>query len=271
MKATILLARLTFTEFFRQRWVLGFSFLFAALVLLLSLSGGGVMGGIAGFDKVAATLLNILLFFIPLFGFVLGAQMISTDRDSDALDYLLSHPIKKTNYFLGKLYGSSLVIFVSLSIGFGLSGIGMAFNGLTGVGNYLTLWFLSLLFAFLCVSIGLLISVVSVNRTKALGLAILIWLVFTIFSDLGIMGASLLLKLGTETTVGLVLLNPMETFKVIVVKVIGRNLEVLGSGGLFFDVYFGDWMAPLLLIWLLFVLIATVLCGLWIFLNQEEV
>ena len=271
MNSVQLVAKLTFTEFSRQRWVLVSSILFALLVLLLSLSGGGTMGGVTGFDRLTAALLNILLLFIPLFGFSVGAQMIAADRENRTLEYLLSHPIKKSSYFFGKLYGATLVLFISLSLGFALAGIGMSFQGFSGIGNYLLLWIFSLFFAFLCVLIGLILSVFSANRTKALGLAILFWLMFTIFSDLGIMGTSFLLKLGTEATVGMVLLNPMETYKVLVIKVIAENLEVLGTGGVFFDRLLGEWMIPLLLGWLFLIVIVMIAAGLWLFLNQEEV
>ena len=228
------------------------------------------MDGITGFDRLTALLLNILLLYIPLLGFTVGAQIVAADRENGTLDYLLSHPISRSSYFLGKLYGANLVIYVSLSLSFGLAGMVMAFYGLAGFESYFILYFFSLLFSFLCISIGLLISVLSSNRTKALGFAVLSWLTFTIFSDLGIMGASLLLKLNTKTIVGLTLLNPIETYKVLLIKLIAKNLEVLGTGGIFFDRVLGNWMVPFLIGWL--GLITTLITGvaLFLFLRQEE-
>lgn len=270
MKPSFLILKLTFMEIFRQKWVIASSLLFAGLVLLLSVSGSGSMSGVTGFDRLTALLLNILLLYIPLLGLTIGAQIIAGDRESGALYYLLSHPVSRLDYFLGKLYGANLVIYVSLSLSFGLAGLSIAFYGSSGVGNYIILCFFSFLFSFLCVSIGLLISVLSRNRTKALGFAVMFWLVFTIFSDLGIMGASLLLKLSSKTIVGLTLLNPIETFKVLLIKLSAKNLEVLGTSGMFFDSVFGKWMVPILLSWLIFIIILTISSALLIFLRQEE-
>lgn len=270
MKPSILIMKLTFMELFRQKWVIGSSVLFGALVLLLSISGGGSMVGVTGFDRLTALLLNILLLYIPLLGFTVGAQIVSGDRESGTLDYLLSHPISRLDYFLGKLYGANLVVYASLSLSFGLAGLGMAFRGSSGLGSYLVLCLFSFLFSFLCVGIGLLISVLSSNRTKSLGFAVLSWLGFTIFSDLGIMGASLLLKFSSKATVGITLLNPLETFKVLLIRLIADNLEVLGTSGMFFDNLFGVWMVPFLIIWLIFVTTLIVSLTVFVFLRQEE-
>lgn len=257
-------------EIFRQKWVIVSSLLFAGLVLLLSISGSGSMSGVTGFDRLTALLLNILLLYIPLLGFTVGAQIVAGDRESGALDYLLSHPVRRLDYFLGKLYGANLVIYASLSLSFGLAGLGIAFHGSSGLENYFILCLFSFLFSFLCVGIGLLISVFSSNRTKALGFAVLFWLAFTIFSDFGIMGASLLLNFSTKVTVGLTLLNPIETYKVLLIKLIAKNLEVLGTSGIFFDSIFGKWMVPILMGWLIFIIVLIIGSSLLIFLRQEE-
>ncbi len=262
--------KLTFMELFRQKWVLGASLLFGGLMLLLSISGGGAMSGVTSFERLTALLLNILLLYIPLLAFTVGAQIVSGDRENGTLAYLLSHPISRLNYFLGKLYGINLAICASLALSFGLAGLGMAFRGSSGLGSYLLLCLFSFLFSFLCVGIGLLISVLSSSRTKALGFAVISWLVFTIFSDLGIMGASLLLNISTKLTVGLAFLNPIETYKIILIKLTAENLEVLGTSGMFFDRVFGVWMIPLLIIWLVVITILTVVTSLFLFLRQEE-
>lgn len=270
MNAALLIAQLTFTEFRRNRWVWSISAIFTILVLGLSMASKDSIGGLGSFDRLSAMVLNIVLLFIPLIGFLLGAQLIARYREMGALVYLLSHPVRKSDIFLGMIIGAYAVIIVSLSIGFGAAGILIAFQGFQGIASYLALWLFSLLFAFLCVSIGLFISVISSNYLKSMALAAFSWLIFTIFSDLGLLGTSYVLNLETEKIIAIVLLNPLETFKILVIKLIASNLEVLGAGGIYFDLVLGHQMIPLLISWLILVSLFFLAGGMWLFTTQEE-
>ncbi len=270
MKSIALIAKLTFTEFRRNRWLLTIGGIFTLLIIGLSLTGGSSIEGVAGFERLAASVLNIVLLFIPLVGFLLGAQLIAGDRESGALVYLLSQPIRKHEIFFGRALGAFAVLAVALSFGFGLSALFIALKNFEGIDSYFTLWALSLLFSMLCIGIGLFISAFSINRTKALGFALFGWLIFTFLSDLGLMGTSYVLNLETNELVALTLLNPLQSFKVLVIRLIASNLEVLGAGGMYFDMMLGKEMIPLLTGWLVFLTLFFLGGGLWVFIRQEE-
>lgn len=265
-----LIARATFRESIRNRWIVFFSIAFAGLALLLPLVGTSELSMFSSFDRSSVMLLNILMIFVPLLGFTLGAQMIAGDRETGTLVYLLSHPMSKRQLFFGKFLGVVWALALSLTAGFGVAAFGMAASGAGEILSFVVLWLMSLLFIVICVAMGMLVSVLSDNRGQAMGTAVMGWLIFTVFSDLGLMGTAFMLRLRSEGVVGLTLLNPVEVFKITVVRLLASNLEVLGAGGMYLDITFGRWLPILLVGWLAAITLGCLAGAYWIFKQQEE-
>lgn len=270
MRTTILIAKATFRESLRNKWVTTFSAAFTVLALLLPFAGGSELGLFSSFDRSSVMLLHILMIFVPLVGFTLGAQMVSGDRENGTLVYLLSHPMSKRDIFLGKFAGVVWALAAALTTGFALAALGMAAAGSGQAFPFLVMWVMALLFIVICVAMGMVVSVLSENRGKAVGTAVMGWLLFTVFSDLGLMGTAYVLRLRSEGIVGLTLLNPVEVFKITVVKLLATNLEVLGSGGMYLDMAFGRALAPLLVLWLVGITLGCLGFAYWMFTRQEE-
>jgi hypothetical protein len=70
--------------------------------------------------------------------------------------------------------------------------------------------------------------------------------------------------------VGLTLLNPIEVFKIFVIKMLATNLEVLGVGGMYLDFLFGQYLLLFLMGWLLFISALVWGISYWLFQQQEE-
>ena len=270
MRLIWLIGRVTYLESLRNRWVLFFSVTFALLAFLLSYVGASQASTFSSFDRSSATLLHILLIFIPLLGFMLGAQLIAGDREGGALVYLLSHPVGKNHIYFGKLLGALMALSTSLTTGFAFAAIGISLNNQESIQNFIILWIASEFFLFITLSIGMCASVLAQNRGQAIGIAIVAWLIFTIFSDLGLMGTSYVLGLRSEGIVGLALLNPVEVFKIFVIRILSNNLEVLGAGGMYLDLFIGKWLPLVLGAWLFVMAIAALVFSHWLFQSQEE-
>jgi len=266
-----LFAKLTFRESIRNKWITYFGAAFAMLAFLLSLVGSGETSALSSFDRSAAMLLNILLLFVPLLGLTLGAQLISADRESGALVYLLSQPVTKRQLFFGKAIGASAAMIAAVSIGFAVAGFGIALSGGGGVMGFLILWSCAMFFILVCIGMGMLISTLSLNRSRAIGVALLAWFGFTILSDLGLMGTAYVLRLRSEGVVGLALLNPLEVFKILTVRLLANNLEALGAGGVYLDFLVGGLLPYLLSLWLLVMMLVSFFGAYWLFSNQEEI
>ena len=69
-----LIARQEFLVALRARWVAGFSAAFSVLAIGIAYFGTTTAGvaGVQGFERTAASLLNLVLYLVPLLGLMLG-------------------------------------------------------------------------------------------------------------------------------------------------------------------------------------------------------
>lgn len=256
-------------ESLKNRWFVIYTICFSALALTLLFfaSSENEIAGFSGFGRTAASLINLVLLFIPLISLVTGAISISNERENGTLAYLLSHPVSKSEVFLGKFIGLLLSILVSICLGFGLSGIVIAVKGGGGdISKYLTTVLLSALLAASLLSIGFFVSVLSKKAAKAIGIAIFLWLIFLIFCDLGVMGTAVAMDLGIKQVFALSLLNPAEVFKIAAVLNLAPRFEVLGPAGIYALRTFGHAGTFYLLFFMMILWTAVpLLCGFLVF------
>jgi Cu-processing system permease protein len=220
----------------RNRWFILFSIAFAGLALglaWLALSGVGTYG-LAGFGRTGASLINLVLLVIPLMGLTLGAMSLAGERERGTLLYLMTQPISQGELLLGKFAGLGLAILVTLVLGFGLSGLLIAWQGgTTQAGDYLTMVSLAFVLALASLSLGFLISAAVGKSATAVGTALFIWLILVFFGDLGLMGTAIVLRLDINQLFTLALVNPLQLFKMAAILAIRSNLEVLGPAGIY--------------------------------------
>lgn len=220
----------------RNRWFILFSIAFAGLALALAwlaLSGVGTYG-LAGFGRTGASLINLVLLVIPLMGLTLGAMSLAGERERGTLLYLLTQPISQAELLLGKFAGLSLAILVTLILGFGLSGLLIAWQGgTTQAGEYLTMVMLAFVLALASLSLGFLISAAVGKSATAVGTALFIWLILVFFGDLGLMGTAIVLRMDISQLFTMALVNPLQIFKMASILAIRSNLEVLGPAGVY--------------------------------------
>lgn len=235
-KNVLLIMQKEIREALKNRWFIIYTVCFSILALLLlffSYSREGILG-ISGFGRTAASLINLVLLFVPLVSLVTGAISISNERENGTLFYLLSHPVERSEVFTGKFLGLLVSIWVSICLGFGLSGIVVGIKGGSlGVSKYLLTTLLSLLLAASLLSIGFIVSVFSKKAAKSIGISVFLWLFFLVFSDLGIMGTTIVMDLGIKSVFVLALLNPTEVFKIAAVLNMSPRFEVLGPVGVY--------------------------------------
>ncbi len=250
----------------KNRWFLLFAVAFAGLALTLAwlaLTGVGSYG-LAGFGRTGASLINLVLLVIPLMGLTLGALSLAGEREQGTLLYLLTQPVSQAEVLLGKFCGLALAILAALVLGFGLSGLLIAWQGgATQAGDFLALVLLAFVLALASLSLGFLISAAVSKSATAVGLALFVWLVLVFFGDLGLMGTAIVLRLGIAELFTMALLNPLQLFKMASILAIRSNLEVLGPAGVYALRTYGSQLMPLLvailLAWTILPLSATYL------------
>ena len=254
----LLLIRKEILDAKRNRWFLLYTIIFATLSLGLSWIGLSGIGdyGLSGFGRTSASLINLILLIVPMMGLTIGASSIAGERERGTLLYVLAQPVSGIEVLLGKFVGLGLSLLTALVIGFGLSGIIIAWHGSTMQAfNYLSLVGLTFLLALSSLGIGILISSALKKADTAIGVALFAWLFLVFFGDLGVMGSAMILNVNIEKIFALSLINPLQVFKLSAIFTIQGNLEVFGPVGVFAARNYGSQLIPLLLgiltVWIL--------------------
>lgn len=223
------IAREEFHRAIEARWLFGFAALLAALVLGLSFFGlaQGREIGFQGFARVTLSLMNLVLFIVPLTGLMLGVTSIT--GGSGALPLLLAQPVGRGEVLMGKLLGLGCALTAALAVAFGGGGMVVAFNaGAEQLPGFIALAVLSVTLGWLTISTALCIAVIWPDRLKAMSVALALWLVMVVAYDLMVLGATTILR-GVELQTVLfpaLLLNPVDLARVL-------TTLAVGSGALF--------------------------------------
>ena len=222
-------AREEFRRALETRWMFGFTVLLAALVLGLSFFGLGQSRevGFQSFARVTLSLMNLVLFIVPLTGLTLGVTSVT--GGSGTLPLLLAQPVGRGEVLAGKLLGLGGALTVAQLVGFGGGGVIVAFQaGAAHVNGFLALTGLSVALGWLTVSTALCIAVVWPDRLKAMSAALLLWLAMVVAYDLVVLGATAMLRGVPLQTVlfPALLLNPVDLARVL-------TTLAVGSGALF--------------------------------------
>jgi len=222
-------AREEFRQALESRWLFGFTALLTALVLGLSFFGmaQGREVGFQGFARVTLSLMNLVLFIVPLTGLMLGVTSVT--GGSGALPLLLAQPVSRREVLTGKLVGLGGALTVAQLVGFGGGGIVVALSaGADQVRGFAALTGLSIALGWLMVSTSLMIAVLRPDRLQAMSTALFLWLLLVVAYDLVVLGATTLLG-GLplqRVLVPALLLNPVDIARVL-------TTLAVGSGALF--------------------------------------
>jgi Cu-processing system permease protein len=257
-KIVWILARKELRDALRNRWFVLYTLAFIGLSLAfsyLALAGAGIVG-FAGFGRTAASLINLVLLIVPLMALTIGAQSLASERERNTLAYLLAQPISRADIFVGKYVGFTLSLLASLALGFGISGLLMALNGVGAAAPsaYLHLTALAFLLSLTMLSVGMLVSVFCQRGGVAIGIGLFLWLIFVFFGDLGMMGTALVMRIPIDQLFWLSLINPLQVFKMAAIFNIQATLDILGPAGLYAMQRYGDGLLAIffaaLLIWI---------------------
>ncbi|MFN8007780.1 MAG: ABC transporter permease subunit [Terriglobia bacterium] len=193
--AILTIARQELTINIRNRWTLVFAIAFAALVVAIAYFGLVTSGaiGFQGFQRTSASLLNLVLYIVPLMALVMGTASFTDEKHCS--DLLYAQPVSRTEILLGKLGGLFGSILTSTLIGFGLGGLIIAFKaGSEGVLRYPILVGLSLLLALVFLALSALVAAWNRRKSKAFGVTLFLWFFFVLFYDLLVIGGTFLLQ-----------------------------------------------------------------------------
>lgn len=214
----------TYREAIRTKWVLIFGvifFLLAVDIPDLYLSAAGNLPP-EYLTQNLSTLLSVTFPLIPLLALPMGAVSIVEDREAGTLQYLLSNPVTKSEFFLGRSVGLLFATTTVIVAGFGAASI-VVFS--TGISNYYSVIMIMLFAAMLnavMLGIALIISEFSKRKATAMGIGLMVWFLFAVVSSLDQLVIAVNLRAGADAALAIILLDPVETSRELTVY--GANL-----------------------------------------------
>jgi ABC-type transport system involved in multi-copper enzyme maturation permease subunit len=218
----------------RNRWLIGYAVLLAALGLVAAWAGLRSSEGmaLATYGRTAATVTNLCLFLTPLASLILGSGAIAGERDRGTLEYLLAQPIDRRDLLLGKYLALLLALTAGTLIGFAPAAAVVALRaGWSVLAHFLIFPALAILLLATMLSIGLVLSVRAVSSVAAQGFAVFTWFAFVLAYDLVLLGVLAGAGIAPGALALLLVANPVDAGRVLVVLALEPDLYLLGPAG----------------------------------------
>jgi Cu-processing system permease protein len=183
--------------------------------------------------KVVMSLFNVVLMVVPLVSIVFTT--IHFYNSYEFIELMLAQPINRKVVFVGEYLAVAFSLCMAFAVGVGVPMLiyGMSANGLL-------LMFCGIVLTMVFVSLAFLASVLTRDKAKAIGMALLFWFYFSLiydgfllwfvfqFSDYPL----------EEITLTLIALNPVDLARVIMLLQLDIS-ALMGYTGAFYKEFFG--------------------------------
>jgi Cu-processing system permease protein len=184
--------------------------------------------------KVVMSLFNIVLMVVPLVSIIFTT--IHFYNSYEFIELMLAQPINRRVVFVGEY----LAVAFSLCMAFGFGvGIPMAIYGVTASG--LSLLFCGITLTMVFVSLAFLASVLTRDKAKAIGMALLFWFYFSLIYDGFLLW--FIYAFGDypleKVTLTLIALNPVDLARVVMLLQLDIS-ALMGYTGAFYKQFFGS-------------------------------
>ncbi|MGN6616703.1 MAG: ABC transporter permease subunit [Ilyomonas sp.] len=184
-------------------------------------------------EKGLLSLLNLILFIVPLISIIFST--IYFYNSSEFIELMVSQPIKRKSIWLSLFGGLAASLGVAFFVGAGIPILIYQPNA-TGFLMIIAGLFLSVIF----IAIALLSSVITRDKAKGIGIAILLWLYFAIIFD----GLVLFILFQfadyplEKVMVGISSLNPIDLSRILILLQLDVS-ALMGYTGAVFKDFFG--------------------------------
>ncbi|SIT74881.1 ABC transporter permease subunit [Pontibacter indicus] len=224
------------------------------LFLLLLSIGLFNLGGSP--DKGLLSLLNLVLLTVPLISIVFATTHFYNSYEF--MELLVSQPIRRSRIFLSEYWGVALSLSAAFLLGVGVPVLLFA-PGATGLYLVLT----GLFVTFIFVALAFLASVITRDKAKGIGIALLLWFYFALIYD-GIV-LLILYSFGDYpleyATLALTALNPVDLGRVMVLLNLDVSAMMGYTGALYKSIFGSAWGVGIaflvLLLWVLVPLLTS--------------
>jgi Cu-processing system permease protein len=216
-----------FYDILRTRFILLYTaFLFISTFALYQLDSNA--------GKVVLSLLNIVLMVVPLVSIVFST--IHFFNSYEFIELMLAQPVKRSTVFLGEYMGVACSLCMAFAVGIGAPMLIFGINP-----NGLTLLFTGVVLTLVFVSLAFLSSVLTRDKAKAIGIALLFWFYFSLIYD----GLLLWVVYSfsdyplEKVTLVLIAFNPVDLARIIMLLQLDIS-ALMGFTGAFYQEFFGS-------------------------------
>lgn len=207
MRITAKVAGYEIRDVIRSRWLIGYVLFFLLITDALFRFGGGG-------EKALLSLVNVVLFLIPLVAIVFSTVYLYAAREF--IELLLAQPIRRGQVFSGLYIGLaaplSATFVAAILIPF------LLHRGATTAqpGTFAALLLTGVALTFIFTALAFLIVARTEDRLKGLGIAVVVWLFLAVLYDgLVLLVVSLMADHSIERPLlALMLANPMDLARV---------------------------------------------------------
>lgn len=251
--AVRIVAQKEFLDCVRGRWLLIGAVLFAILSLAI-VFGSAAIGGDLTFrplNVVMNSLIGLVTFLIPLIAFLISYEAFVGEAEGGTLLLMLTYPISRSAWLLGKLAGQGTALLAALVAGFlpfyALCAAGVLPYAAAEVTKLLLLLIASgWLLGLIAILTAYTVSLYAASKVRALGVLLLIWLLTVLLYDLGLLVLAVAGQdwVAKEWMLFLMAVNPASAFRLINQTAIGVQSVPVPSALLL--ALMGAWLAGLL-------------------------
>jgi len=224
MRSVFAVAEKELKDGLRNRWLIAITLVFAVIASGLSWFGSASVGSI-GFSSIANTvtsLSSLNVFLLPLIALLLAYPAIVGEDEDGTLLLLLTYPLTKGELLLGKLLGQTSILSIATIIGFGSACLSILFFAddvkASELFNAFGLFIVSaILLGMIFICLSYVISSWVSEKSKAAGIALIIWFFFVLIYDMGLLGLLVATEGQIEADVFpyLLLFNPTDIFRLV--------------------------------------------------------
>lgn len=228
--------------------------LFYTLFLLLSAVGMFQLD--SDTSKVVLSLMNILLMVVPLVSIVFTT--IHFYNSYEFIELMLAQPVNRKTVFMAQYMALALSLCSAYLMGLGIP---MLIYGADSSG--LALLYMGVLLTLVFVSLAFLAAVLTRDKAKAIGVALLFWFYFSLIYDAFVLW--ILYSFSDypleKVTVALIALNPVDLARILMILQLDVS-ALMGYTGAFFKDFFGGgfgflFATSLLVLWVLLPVMAA--------------
>ena len=223
MNAIRLLGVNEFVDGLRNRWVAACILLLGSMALTLLMVGSAPSGttGAGALAISVVSLASLSVYLLPLIALMLSFDALVGEFERGTMLLLLTYPVSRWQVVMGKFLGHLMILTAAITIGYGGAALITVFttdSGTTGWQAYLTMMASSLLLGAVFIALGYLVSVIVRERSTAAGAAVVLWLLFVVLYDLGLLGVLLAdqeQKISQTLFSFLLLASPTDTYRIL--------------------------------------------------------